>query len=522
MLLGFVEKLDKKISLTGLVLALFSHSALAVQVSSFLPDYYAPALKYGGWEPQYLNETEKEGVQQAVYGTFDDAGMLMVEHIDCVRSRCHDLLNAIASNINDRMETAKKGRFVSITDTTIRAMLQVDEAELDVQVFVLPASIQIWTFSSKTDQASVPDESLEGLEHLVNRQRYEEALAGGNVQMGVWSPHIRQYAEHLIGAGDLEAGLHVLERHLKSSPADYRAHALFFRHSPDNGAAADSARVVLENAEIRQLIDAAAEFLGRAPASVEDFPEIHGVGPGLQVVLVPLPPCNPWLVTEVAEVFNEMTDIPVRIMRLKESWQWGKADRIPRQRAIEAYLVQSGDESIDFGEWTKSRYVEALYDAAESEDALSRYYVEETVGAVETAQGQFEAEPPMQRLHARARMVHFGDRRTMYVGITGVDIYHGDANFVFSLGGPGGDSGASILSYHRMRAEIHGTNSSRARLVERIAKELVPASLKQLEIERPADPRCPYSYSSGVERLDQKAMTLCPSVKQALDQLRSE
>jgi hypothetical protein len=54
-----------------------------------------------------------------------------------------------------------------------------------------------------------------------------------------------------------------------------------------------------------------------------------------------------------------------------------------------------------------------------------------------------------------------------------------------------------------------------------MAKELVPASLKQLRIPRSTDPTCPYSYSSGVERLDQKTLTLSDEVKQALNKLRA-
>ena len=61
---------------------------------------------------------------------------------------------------------------------------------------------------------------------------------------------------------------------------------------------------------------------------------------------------------------------------------------------------------------------------------------------------------------------------------------------------------------------------SRSRLVERLTKELVPASLKQLEIPRPADPTNPYSYSSGVGRLAQKSLRLSKPTREALDHFR--
>jgi hypothetical protein len=46
------------------------------------------------------------------------------------------------------------------------------------------------------------------------------------------------------------------------------------------------------------------------------------------------------------------------------------------------------------------------------------------------------------------------------------------------------------------------------KLSERIAKELVPASLKTLGILRSTNPKCTYLYSSGVKRLDQKGPVL--------------
>jgi hypothetical protein len=80
-----------------------------------------------------------------------------------------------------------------------------------------------------------------------------------------------------------------------------------------------------------------------------------------------------------------------------------------------------------------------------------------------------------------------------------------------------------ILSYYMMMGEtLHQEYQSRRRLTERIAKELVPASLKQLRIPRSTDPTCPYSYSSGVDRLDQKTLVLSDEVKHELQKLRDQ
>ena len=79
----------------------------------------------------------------------------------------------------------------------------------------------------------------------------------------------------------------------------------------------------------------------------------------------------------------------------------------------------------------------------------------------------------------------------------------------------------SILSYHMMLAKtLNAEYESRKRLTERMAKELVPATLNALKIPRPTDPTDPFSYSGGVDRLDQKALILSKPTEDALAKFR--
>ncbi len=92
---------------------------------------------------------------------------------------------------------------------------------------------------------------------------------------------------------------------------------------------------------------------------------------------------------------------------------------------------------------------------------------------------------------------------------------------MFSVSTTHPQSHVDPMSYCMMQGKTTALAfDSRLRLVERIAKELVPASLKQLRVPRSTDPACPYSYSSGVERLDQKTLVLSDETKQALSKLR--
>jgi len=73
----------------------------------------------------------------------------------------------------------------------------------------------------------------------------------------------------------------------------------------------------------------------------------------------------------------------------------------------------------------------------------------------------------------------------------------------------------------KMRAKLTGENQSRKRLTERVAKELVPASLKKLNIPRSMDPSCPYSYSSGLQRLEEKTLNLSEPVKREIEKIKN-
>jgi hypothetical protein len=109
----------------------------------------------------------------------------------------------------------------------------------------------------------------------------------------------------------------------------------------------------------------------------------------------------------------------------------------------------------------------------------------------------------------------------MYVGVTEADIYTGETNYAFTSGWRQGEFAAAISSYARMKSAASSEQyESRKRLIERIAKELVPATLQQLGIPRPIDPADPYSYSDGVDRVSQKTLTLSAPTRAALDRFR--
>lgn len=490
-----------------------------LQLPSFLPAYYGPVFISKGVPLVLRVQHATNGVSQFVYSLGANES-LSVENFSGESPACRAGFNNILGHLNQIIAT-NIGSFVEITETEFQASVGLTNVTQTVFVFLLPHAVNIWT------RSVVPGSSVQfkpGFKEIlsrVNRQRYEEALREGNVSMGHWQKSIRDYAQELLKTGKKSEAMLVLKNLLTTSPFDYQAHLEFIENTSDLVAATNSAKVVFKSAEDPGQISQAANFLGVEVPTLEKITLLSTNDTGLEVILIPISPCNPWLLGEVASTYERITGVPVKIRHLAQEWTWHSPDRIARQRDFESALVRLAKKNLDFSGWDRSRYLSALTEALKSEDAFSRYWGQDLLTKATIEPGQFRVEPYVDGLCEELKPYLSRDSRTMYVGITEANIYAGDNNYLFSLGKTEPDSHASLLSYYMMLGKTVSQGfDSRQRLVERIAKELVPASLKQLRIPRSTDPTCPYSYSSGLDRLDQKTLTLSDEVKQALGKLK--
>lgn len=495
-------------------------SAAETRCPGFLPAYYAPALNIGGKPLGLIRQGETNGLTQCLYVTEDQSMVLSVESIACDQPRGSAILNNIVGHINQTI-TSNGGSFVEITATEMLSEVMLTNASQTVFACLLPNSVQIWTFSGPPTNRAPLAVELKAIRSSVNRQRYEEALQAGNVSMGQWQRSIHDFAKELLASGRKADALRVLKHLLATAPFNYDAHLEYMETDPDPAAANGSANAVLKNAEAIDQISKAAAFLGAESRAIERATPLASNETGLQLILIPLTPCNPWLLDEAAQLYEQITNIPARIRRLNEVWSWDVPERVSRQRDIQGILIRLRKQNIDFTNWDRARYGEALRDAATPEDAVSRYWANDLIQKIDSEPGQYCVDRYVERLRSTLNNYRSRNNRTMYVAITEANIYSGDNNFVFSVASTDPESPASILSYYMMLGRtLREEFDSRRRLVERIAKELVPASLKQLGIPRSTDPTCPYSYSSGIARLDQKTLVLSEDVRRAIDNLR--
>lgn len=514
--------MSKTLNIIGLLILSFSLLARGedLKMPSFLPHYYLPGFEVGEQDLVFIESSDVNELEQWLYSTPDQSITLSIENIKCDSAGCPAILNNIFSFINIELKE-EKGEFLELTEREIFAKLYDGDKEHLISVYALPGSIQVWNYSIKPELSDKINSISADIKAFVNRQRYTDALAEGNVSMGTWGDETYDYASQLLKQGKKSQACSVLKDIITTSPYNYDAHIAFSENTNNLTESLNSANIVFKNAEDPKLIDRAAKILKKDLKTYDSIPLLQKDEKGLQLILIPFEPCNILFIDEAARTYENMTNIPVKIRRLPIPPKISTNDRIIHQRTIQDVLISLNKKTIDFTGWTKDKYIQELTKSVASENAISKYRVKDLINSVKDEPGQCLVDPLLNWFSNMLKKYRSNDARTMYVAVTEVDIYSGDNNYLFSSGIIDGPSKATVLSYHMMLSEtLYAEFQSRKRLTDRMAKELVPAGFKLLGIPRSTDPTCPFSYSSGVERLDQKTMVLSDSLKQALKKMR--
>ncbi|MBJ6724604.1 zinc metalloprotease [Geomesophilobacter sediminis] len=511
----------KEVFLLGvLVLGIGGQPAFGLEKPLFLPSFYLSAVENSLPGSSLVQHSTRDGVELYLYSK-DNASFVGVQNIKVDAPKLRAVMSYLFQNFTKEIGS-NGGEYIVLNNNEMYAKIDNNEMRRTVFVFAVPTAVHIWTYTGVAFERVDLDEKFRILKELANRERYLEAKSAGNVAMGSWGTEIYDYYLELVKENKKKEAWPILQELLATSPYNYRAHADVVRESADVKAAENSARIILKNAEDQSIRALAMRFLGQQPLGMESIPYLPKRETGLEVVLVPLGPCDVTLLKDVAKVYEKITEIPVKVRRLKENWKWRTPDRIPYQRSVQESIVKMTEEKIDFQGWTKDKYITGLTKAAESKDPLTRYQVKSVVEKIKTEDGSYLVDPYLEEFSRILARYRSNDSRVMYVGITANNIFSGDSNFVFSLYSSGQQSPASLMSYYMMLSKnLSEDHESRMRLVERIAKELVPASLKALGIPRSTDPTCPYSYSNGTSRLDEKTLVLSDPVKEAINKIKA-
>ena len=524
---GRFRRLDRRAALAVMgAMPLAARSAFAEQVPSgdappaFLPGYFSQVMTFDGAPLTKLEAEASPG--SASYRTADGSAAVTFLMVTGDDARCDAEFDSRSRALLTMASAPGSAGKVSFADASeLRTEARTDKAIVDAAVFRLQNCVLTGTVFRFTAGQAAADGYQGKLRGLVNRWRYEKVAATNPVLFGRWAGPAHAFARQLLAAGDIEKATTVLEQLSTWVPYDLEAKVELAENVRDPKVRTENATVAYERTEDAELRSRAARLIGKKEAESASIPLLGKGESGLQVVLLPLHPCDLTLVSEAAAICRKILDIPVKLRRLPTPWTFPTASRIWSQRTVEAFILRSGDPKADFTGWTRDQYASAMLSIAAKRYPLESYQIEQFVEKLRQEPGQINVGPALYDLQMIIKPYRSDDRRTVFFGVTGAPIYLGTSNYVF-VGSLGQASEAvNILSYDMMLAKNAGdAHESRPRVAERLAKELVPATLGALNIEQPSDPSDPGSYADGVSRVDEKSLVLSPPTREAFDRVR--
>ena len=278
--------------------------------------------------------------------------------------------------------------------------------------------------------------------------------------------------------------------------------------------AQDKAALVINYGETDELIERAGIILKKAP--IGGFAEISALpGTGHCVVLVPLQGCDRWLIAHTRDELSSTLGIPVFIHAVTMKYPPASRDRrqsiinmirkqiIKRMNDIQvvAGMKILGLTKEDLNKETNALKLIRQLLQSSSPDTIAQFEAKlaDSIGK----DPQWNADQ-LQTTLSRA-VDHYRRKNIAYLGITPVDIYAEDFNYLFGWA----KSSCGIMSYRRFTADFNAENPNQERLVKRTLMQCLSSVGIIYGLERCTDPTCARAYPNSLEEHDAKTGQLC-------------
>nr|NJM02483.1 hypothetical protein [Desulfobacula sp.] len=154
---------------------------------------------------------------------------------------------------------------------------------------------------------------------------------------------------------------------LQTNPSNYDAQIEYTTITKDKDEADQSAIIVERDAEEESLLNAAAKILNKDIPANSSYSLLETKDKGIEVILIPLEPCNPWLLDEIAKTYKKITSIPVVIRRLPVNWTPPEPSRSAYRPYLEKIASNLWKTKSDFSDWPLSKLKDEIMNKAKEE-----------------------------------------------------------------------------------------------------------------------------------------------------------
>jgi len=305
--------------------------------------------------------------------------------------------------------------------------------------------------------------------------------------------------------------------------------ANILENTGDRKKAADIARNVYLYAEDEQLTQEAERILDRFDPKIKTSLDGEDIAPrkatianGIEIAIVPIGTPDNRLVRylegelrerigirfSIAEAHLEQGDFdrPYAASYVKDVYlkvRKSLPENIIRQVTSDSRMSES-DMLTHYGRLT---FIRTLLSKGDPNDLRQfNANVEEL-----SKKGQHDVDRFVAKVR-KAHPVEETGRLKGFLGIADVDLFAGDAHFVFA----GSVKGYGVVSYTRFKGSFYGEKQNRPLMMARALKQAISSALFILDIPRCTTPNCVHAYPNSLTEHDQKSTEMCSRCRERL------
>jgi predicted Zn-dependent protease len=365
-------------------------------------------------------------------------------------------------------------------------------------------------FSNETQSPTLTTAAL--------KEKADEVLTLSNVSARKEIDAVFNYIDRLLEENHLKEAEVYIVRGLQHFPWNLKYQMIYSEILEKKGMHAEAkekASLVFKHAETDELIDRSRKLLNTY--SDTKFQAISAIDKaGFSLVLVPFADCDKWLLLDIKEDIASILGIDVYIQTVKI--EPPPANRDMRKRMIDGLRKRLIDQADDPQVTTGMKALRLTQaDLSEEENVLKLMhhlmrtsdpneiktfdkYLKDSAGKNK----QWDA-MKLQDLLFKA-VKPFSRKEVGYLGVTSLDIYAKDYNFLFGWTPPF----CGIMSYHRFTAAFNDEIPNRERLAKRTLMQGLSSAGHIFGLRRCTTPTCARAYPNSLAEHDAKDAKLCP------------